>query len=97
MGAKESVIHRAIIRELKLYGGIWIKVHGSAQQGAGISDIIGCVHGRFVAFEVKRPDGIYKISPRQQLFLEKVSQAGGIAAVIVSPDEAIEILEHHGL
>lgn len=97
MGAKESIIHRAILKELREYGGVWLKIHGSAQQGAGISDIIGCIHGRFVAFEVKRADGTHGISPRQEYFLEKVVSAGGLAAVITSPDEAIEILENHGL
>lgn len=97
MGARESVVHRAILKDLRERGGVWIKVHGSAQQGAGISDIIGCIHGRFVAFEVKRIDGNHKLSPRQKYFLEKVANAGGISAVIYTPDEAIEILEHHGL
>ena len=97
MGTREIVIHRAILKTLRAYGGTWMKIHGNAQQGAGISDIIGCLDGRFVAFEVKRPDGSHGLSPRQELFLQRISDSGGIAAVVSSPQEAIEILEIKGL
>jgi len=93
MGTRENVIHREILKTLRSYGGTWIKIHGNAQQGAGISDIIGCINGRFVAFEVKRPDGSHGLSPRQELFLQKVSDSGGVAAVVTSPQEVIEILK----
>ena len=35
MGARESVIHRAILSTLREYGGTWIKIHGNATQGGG--------------------------------------------------------------
>lgn len=97
MGARESVIHRAILSTLRNYGGTWIKIHGSATQGGGISDIVGCIDGKFVALEVKRPDGTYGLTPKQKLFLDRISSEGGIAGVITSPDEAIETLQQAGI
>tara|TARA_R100000278_G_C5462868_1_gene161560 strand:- start:134 stop:427 length:294 start_codon:yes stop_codon:yes gene_type:complete len=97
MGARESVIHRAILSTLREYGGTWIKIHGNATQGGGISDIIGCISGRFVAFEVKRHDGTHGLSPKQELFLDRITADGGISAVITSPEEAIVTLAKHGL
>ena len=97
MGARESVIHRAILSTLREYGGTWIKIHGNATQGGGISDIIGCIEGRFVAFEVKRADGSHGLTPKQELFLDRITSDGGIAAVITSPEEALLVLHKHGM
>lgn len=45
----------------------------------GISDIIACVRGRFVAIELKKDGGI--TSPHQKLFIRQVKESGGIAGV----------------
>jgi hypothetical protein len=54
----------------------------------GSSDLIGLLapRGRFVALEVKTPDG--RLTEHQARFLERVRQHGGIAAVVRSVDEA---------
>lgn len=43
----------------------------------GTSDIIGCYRGRYFAIEAKV--GKNKPTPEQEIFLESVRQAGGIA------------------
>jgi len=47
----------------------------------GSSDIIGCLPGgRFLAIEVKAPDG--RLSPEQKEFLEKIRGLGGVALLV---------------
>jgi hypothetical protein len=54
----------------------------------GSSDLIGLLgpHGRFVALEVKTPDG--RVTEHQARFLARVRHHGGIAAVVRSVDDA---------
>jgi hypothetical protein len=58
----------------------------------GSSDLIGLLgpHGRFVAFEVKTPEG--RLTEHQARFLERVRRQGGIAAVVRSVDEARTVI-----
>ena len=56
----------------------------------GVSDIICCINGRFVALEVKAPGG--KATPLQLDFIEKVKAAGGIAGVVESVTQVQELL-----
>jgi len=62
---------------------------------AGIPDIIACVNGRFIAFEIKTPSG--KTTKLQEATIRKILSAGGVAAVVHSVDEVKAILEKHGL
>ncbi len=56
----------------------------------GSSDIIGIApDGRFVAIEVKLPNG--KIRPEQQNFIDQVRKSGGIAGVARSEEDAIAL------
>jgi hypothetical protein len=54
----------------------------------GSSDLIGLLgpQGRFVALEVKTPEG--RVSEHQARFLARVREHGGIAAVVRSVDDA---------
>jgi len=78
----ESKLTTQIIKALKKHGGFWFKVHGSAYQTTGIPDIIGCYRGRFVAFEVKLPEKLDTLSPRQRLMLQRIRQQNGLSACI---------------
>ena len=58
----------------------------------GSSDLIGWTKdGRFLAVEVKSKKGIIKAD--QANFLRVVKQAGGVAFVARTPDEAVENLQ----
>lgn len=66
----------------------------------GSSDLIGwvtrpeCGCARFLALEVKSPTG--QPTPEQLAFLAAVRNAGGIAGIVRSADDAIRIVgEHH--
>ena len=67
------------------------KEHGGQFGTAGIPDIIACVRGRFVAFEVKTATG--KVTVLQAVTIRKIQAAGGIAAVVRSVGEARAIIE----
>lgn len=67
---------------------IWLfKVHGGPFQADGIPDIVGVVHGLFFGFEVKEPNGT--ATALQLETIKDIRAAGGIAAVIIEPEEAI--------
>lgn len=98
----EKALRSKIIKHLRTrYGGLWFVVHGGPFQSAGISDILGCWRGRFVAFEVKRPGTTrHAVTARQNAFLDSVLAAGGHAAVVRSVEEVEKIMtmieEQHG-
>lgn len=63
---------------------------------AGESDIFG-IHrasGRFIALEVKQPKTRNRVTPAQQEFIDKVLLYGGIAGVVTSPEEALELIDN---
>jgi hypothetical protein len=77
----------------KRYGrNIWLfKVHGGPFQKDGIGDLMGVVHGLGFMFEVKEPDG--EESELQKETLSDFRAAGGIAAFIEEPEEAIRRID----
>lgn len=78
-----------------------IKYHGSQFGEAGVSDLLCCLDGRFIAVEVKAPES-YGMSVeraiekgpsvKQRAFLNRVSIAGGGFAVVASREGFLETL-----
>lgn len=62
-----------------------IKIHGGNYQEAGISDLLVCLDGKFVAIEVKKPGG--KMTLLQEQFQHDIRAAGGIAFVATSAED----------
>lgn len=89
----ESNITRRILRVLRetYPDDAWYKIYTGPFQERGVPDIIGCHNGRFFGFEVKTPERMSKEGPTiyQRRQLDKIKQAGGIARVITSPQEAL--------
>lgn len=86
----EGKLAQKILVALRLKGGWWTKIHGGEYQEVGLPDIVGCYKGRFVGVEVKMPGG--KPTARQRFILEQITMAGGIAAVVTSVEEALDLL-----
>ena len=57
MAGSEKLVEHKIKKYLDSIGAYYLKVHGSAYQPSGTPDILACVNGRFIAVEVKRPNG----------------------------------------
>jgi len=92
----EKSIVTKVLRYLKTVPGCFCwKEHGGMYGTAGIPDIIACVNGRFVAFEVKTASG--KATKLQEATIRKILNARGVAAVVRSVDEVKVILEKYGL
>jgi hypothetical protein len=71
------------------------KTHGGMYGTAGIPDIIACIGGKFVAFEVKTETG--RLTKLQSATLAKIQNAKGIAYKVTSVKEVSEILKAEGL
>ena len=72
----------------------FVKIHGGPCQLAGISDLIGVYHGRFMAIELKV--GKNKASKKQLWFLDKIINAGGAGTVCWSLDEVKTFIREEG-
>lgn len=68
------------------------KEHGGKYGTAGIPDIICCIKGKFVGFEVKTASGV--ISKLQELSIRQIQQAGGQAFVVRSLEEVKIIINN---
>jgi Holliday junction resolvase len=83
---EKDIVNRIKVHMTKR--GAWvIKTHGSPHL-AGIPDILACYEGRFMALEVKRPETRNTVTERQARFLQDITEAGGITAVVTSVEEA---------
>jgi len=56
----------------------------------GVSDIIGLWNGTFIAIEVKTQTG--RISEHQEFFMKDVVAHGGLAFVVRSVDEVVDLV-----
>jgi hypothetical protein len=88
----EKDIVNQIMKYLKTlpYCFCW-KTHGGMYGVAGLPDIICCYYGRFVAFEVKTNTG--KATKLQDVTIQKILAAGGIAMVVRSVDEVRAVIK----
>lgn len=97
MPGPETAIVRRIMTALRDHypQGYFRKIHGNAFQHAGIPDIVGCIKGHFIGLEVKTSTG--RVSRIQELEGEEIKTAKGIYGVVTSPEEALSLLNMHGI
>lgn len=89
---KESTLARNALKYLNsLPRSLFFKYHGNPMARAGVSDLIGCLGGRFVAIELKI--GNNKLTPIQQHFLTQMALAGAVAGVAYDLDDIKNIVE----
>jgi hypothetical protein len=88
----EDRFKNRVLRELREeFGGVWFTVPRTKYGRSGVSDVVGCYNGRFVALEFKAPNSSYKATPSQLKFLDDVEAERGLGMVIDSL-EAVEAL-----
>lgn len=83
MGA-EKLFENKIKKYIEEIGGWQVKFFANSMTKKGIPDILACVHGHFIAIEVKAENG--KPSELQICQCKKIRNAGGVA-VIVYPSQ----------
>ena len=89
----EAVVQLKILKYLNSLPDCWaIKVISANQRG--VPDILGCYRGRFIGLEVKSASG--KPSKIQQVQLDAIKKAGGIAEVAVSLQQVQKLCEEFG-
>lgn len=92
----EKTVVNQIRAALKAAGVKWImKTHGSPYQQSGVPDLL-CIapgSGRLVGIEVKRPNGTWKVTELQKQQIALIREAGGVAGVATSVEEALTLLE----
>ncbi len=89
---KEKTITNQILKYLKSEPECFaFKEHGGIYGVSGIPDIICCYKGKFMAFEVKTPQG--KLSKLQEITIKRINEAGGMAAKVTSLQEVKDILK----
>lgn len=89
----------ALIKKMKdageaAYGSrlVIIKYHGSQYSEAGVSDLLCCLDGVFVACEAKAPGKIHTATRKQLAFGQRVLTAGGLFAVCDSVEAFMDLL-----
>lgn len=76
----EKKVKDKCVAQLKAMGAVYFFPVTGGYGTSGVSDIIVCYQGRYIAIECKA--GKNKLSELQKMFLERVQQAGGVALVI---------------
>lgn len=69
-----------------------VKFPGSASGAKGTPDVLVCHRGRFIALEIKRPDGSYGVTKPQEIRMRQIRQAGGTAEAVASVSDVIALL-----
>ena len=87
----EKDIVAKIKTALTAKGAYVVKTHGSLHS-AGLPDIFVCYRGRFIGIEVKRPDTRHTLTERQARNLQQIEEAGGVAGVATSVEEALTLV-----
>lgn len=92
MAQRESKLSRRIMDAIRVEGYFCFKVHGSEYMMAGLPDIIVCAEGLFIGLETKNPETRDNVSPRQRYVHSLIEDAQGVARVVCSPAEALQVI-----
>ncbi len=91
--ALEKHVVSSIMQALRARPGVVVrKRHGTAMGVAGDPDLYGSLDGKHFEIEVKRPDCSSQLTVLQQHRLREWEQAGAIAGVARSVEDALRIL-----
>lgn len=85
---EEAALQKKVIEMCEIMGGLVVREAYATKRG--ISDLLVCYNGSFVALELKDDQG--KPSPQQLKFIAKVVKAGGRAAVVRTLSQAFDLL-----
>lgn len=98
----ETRLVRRIVTAIEdRYPDAWVrKVHGGPYQHAGIPDLLVCVNGKLVGLEVKHQKpgeseghARGRATELQRAEIKAMYEAGAIAGVVLSVEEALELVD----
>lgn len=84
----EAKLQEDVIAWLKSNGCYVYRAMGNAMAAKGTPDILCCIDGTFVAFELKKEhNGAYGVTKSQEVRMRQIRKAGGLAYAVASVDE----------
>lgn len=89
---RESALQASVIEYLRGRDTYVYNAGGSASSAKGTADLLVCYKGRFLALELKRPDGSYGETRQQAIRRGQVVKAGGASAVVASIGDVATVL-----
>jgi Holliday junction resolvase len=89
--AKEKKLQDKAISYLKGRGIYYLNLYGDGRSGKGKPDIIACINGRFVAFELKV--GENDLQDDQVIHKLRIKRSGGLHYAPYTLEEFIKIVE----
>jgi cobalamin biosynthesis protein CobT len=92
----EKAIRTKIIKRLRddYPDSYWfVSWGGPSGQQTGLPDIMGCLKGRFVGIEVKRPGKESTLTVRQDATLRAIRRAGGASIMVTSVDQTLDFVK----
>ena len=95
MAKPEKKLQDKAVAYLKGRGIYYLNLYGDGRSGKGKPDIIACINGRFVAFELKV--GSNDMQDDQKLHALRISRSGGFHVVPRDIEEfknIVEVLEN---
>lgn len=87
----EKKLQDKAISYLKGRGIYYLNLYGDGRSGKGKPDVIACIHGRLVAFELKV--GENDLQDDQKLHKLRIERSGGLHYSPYTLEEFIEIVE----
>ncbi len=77
------------LKEKRIYA---LNIHGGSWSSEGTPDLITCINGQFVAFELKRNER-QKLRPSQEIHRDRILKSGGLHYVPYSISMFKEIVD----
>lgn len=88
---KESNLQDKCIKYLKSKKIYYLNIYGSGRTGKGAPDLIACINGRFVGFELKV--GANNMQDDQKIHALRIKRSKGLHYSPYTLEEFIEIVE----
>lgn len=89
---REKKLQDKCIRYLKAEGIYALNLYGDGMSGKGKPDLIVCINGRFVAFELKV--GSNGLQDDQKIHKARIERSGGLHYSPYTLEEFIDIVEN---
>ncbi len=84
----ETTLTTKLIRYIKSKPNSWaVKFYPGRYGEAGVPDILACINGKFCGFEVKLPSKAKNTTKLQDVQIERIKKANGIAGVITCKED----------
>jgi Holliday junction resolvase len=87
----EKKLQDKVIRYLRDRGIYYLNLYGDGFSGKGKPDIIACINGRFVSFELKV--GLNDMQDDQKIHKLRIERSGGLHYSPYTLEEFINIVE----